>query len=198
MKSIYVYGASGHGLVVADLARSCGYDTIFWIDDGENEHPSFEEIDKNMNIPIVIGIGDNKTRSVIFHKILQLDMELVTLVHPSAVVSQSAIIGKGSVVMPNVVVNAQTKIGCASILNSASVIEHENFIGDFVHISPNSALAGNVTISDYSHIGIGSSVKQGVFIGKNSLIGVGSVVLKDIGNDQIAYGNPCVEKGKIK
>lgn len=198
MKSIYVYGASGHGLVVADLARSCGYDTIFWIDDGENEYPSFEEIDKKMNIPIVIGIGDNKIRSIIFHKVLQVNMELITLVHPSAVVSQSATIGQGSVVMPNVVINAQTKIGCASILNSASVIEHENNIGDFVHISPNVALAGNVTILDYSHIGIGSSVKQGVVIGENSIIGVGSVVLKDIGNARIAYGNPCMEKGKIK
>lgn len=198
MKSIYIYGASGHGLVVADLARACGYDTISWIDDGENEHPSFEEIDKNMNIPIVIGIGDNKTRSMIFHKVRKANMKLITLVHPSAVVSQSVTIGQGSVVMPNVVINAQTKIGCATILNSASVIEHENIIGDFVHISPNVALAGNVTILDYSHIGIGSSVKQGVVIGENSTIGVGSVVIKDIGTAQIAYGNPCMEKGKIK
>jgi len=194
MKSIYIYGASGHGLVVADLAKSCGYDTIFWIDDGENQYPSFEEIDKNMNIPIVIGVGDNKIRAIIFNKILQVDMEIITLIHPSAVVSQSVVIGKGSVVMPNVVINAQTKIGCGSILNSASVIEHENSIGDFVHISPNVALAGNVTISDYAHIGIGSSVKQGITIGANSIIGVGSVVIKDIKSNQIAYGNPCLEK----
>lgn len=27
-KSIYIYGASGHGLVVADIARACGYEKI--------------------------------------------------------------------------------------------------------------------------------------------------------------------------
>lgn len=198
MKSIYVYGASGHGLVVADLAKSCGYDTILWIDDGENQYPSFDAIDKDVSIPIVIGIGDNKIRAMIFNKILQSKMQMVTLVHPSAVVSQSVVLGEGSVVMPNVVINVQTRIGCGCILNSASVIEHENSIGDFVHISPAVALAGNVTISDYTHIGIGTSVKQGINIGEHSIIGTGSVVLKDIGDAQIAYGNPCAEKGKIK
>ncbi len=198
MKSIYVYGASGHGLVVADIAKACGYNNILFIDDGENEYLSFDEIDKSKNIPIVIGIGDNKIRSKVFNKIFQAEMDIITLVHPSSVISQSVVLGKGSVVMPNVVINTQTKIGLGCILNSASVIEHENSIGDFVHISPNVALAGNVIILDYAHIGIGSSVKQGIVVGENSIIGVGSVVLKDIGNSQIAYGNPCVEKGKIK
>ena len=35
-KSIYIYGASGHGLVVADIARNNGYDNIIFIDDGNN------------------------------------------------------------------------------------------------------------------------------------------------------------------
>ena len=32
-KSIYIYGASGHGLVVADVAKSCGYENIVFLDD---------------------------------------------------------------------------------------------------------------------------------------------------------------------
>ncbi len=35
-KSIYIYGASGHGLVVADIARACGYDDVVFVDD-ENQ-----------------------------------------------------------------------------------------------------------------------------------------------------------------
>jgi len=37
---IYIYGASGHGLVVADIAKSAGYGDIIFIDDGDNEHPT--------------------------------------------------------------------------------------------------------------------------------------------------------------
>ena len=196
MKSITIYGASGHGLVVADIARACGYDSVLWIDDGDNVHPSFEEVDKTLPIPIAIGIGNNQLRANIFQKIIQANMNLVTLIHPSAVVSGSVLMGQGSVVMPNVVINANTTIGNACILNSSCVVEHENVIGDFVHISPSVALAGNVTVRDFAHIGIGTSVKQGIVIGKNSLIGAGSVVIKNIGSHQIAYGNPCVEKGE--
>ncbi len=197
MKSIYVYGASGHGLVVADIAKACGYNNILFIDDGENEYLSFDEIDKSNNISIILGIGNNQIRAMVFNKLLSLDMNIITLVHPSAVVSSSVIIGKGSVVMPNVVINTKTKIGNGCIINSSSVVEHENTIGNFVHISPQVALAGNVIISDYVHVGIGSSVKQGITVGENSIIGVGSVVLKNIGGSQIAYGNPCIEQRLI-
>jgi len=41
-KSIYIYGASGHGLVVADIASSCGYDDVIFIDDGDNEYLKFK------------------------------------------------------------------------------------------------------------------------------------------------------------
>ena len=195
MKSIYVYGASGHGLVVADIAKACGYDHVLFIDDGENEYPSFDKVDKSNNIPIVLGIGNNQIRAMVFNKLLSLDINIITLVHPSAVISPSVIIGKGSVVMPNVVINTKTRIGNGCIINSSSVVEHENTLGNFVHISPQVALAGNIVISDYVHMGIGSSVKQGITVGENSIIGVGSVVLKDIGRAKVAHGNPCVEKG---
>ena len=40
-------------------------------------------------------------------------------------------------------------------------------------------------------IGIGSCVIQGITIGGNSVIGAGSVVVKDIPDGVVAYGNPC-------
>ncbi len=41
MKKIVIYGASGHGLVVADIAKDCGYEEIIFIDDGDNKYPTF-------------------------------------------------------------------------------------------------------------------------------------------------------------
>lgn len=193
MKSIYVYGASGHGLVVADVARACGYDDIIFIDDGENKFPSFETIKKNKEIPITLGIGSNKIRYKLFNKLEQNNFNIVNLIHPSVVISQSVTIGHGVVIMPNVVINARTKIGNGVILNSACVIEHENIIDDFVHISPNVSLAGNVKVEEFSHVGIGTSVIQGINIGKNTIIGAGSVVVKNINSFKKAYGNPCKE-----
>ena len=191
MKSIYIYGASGHGLVVADIAKACGYEDIIFIDDGDNKYPTFEDIKNTKHIPIAFGIGTNTTRKKLFEKVSASGFEIVSLVHPSAIISSNVIVDIGTVVMPNVVINANSKIGRGVILNSSSVIEHESLIEDFVHISPNVTLAGEVTIKECSHIGIGSNIIQGITVGKNCIIGAGSVVIRDIDNNKLCYGNPC-------
>ena len=191
MKSIYIYGASGHGLVVADIAKACGYEDIIFIDDGDNKYPTFEDIKNTKHIPIAFGIGTNTTRKKLFEKVSASGFEIVSLVHPSAIISSNVIVDIGTVVMPNVVINANSKIGRGVILNSSSVIEHESLIEDFVHISPNVALAGEVIIKECSHIGIGSNVIQGITVGKNCIIGAGSVVIRDIENNKLCFGNPC-------
>lgn len=198
MKSIYIYGASGHGLVVADIARACGYGNIIFIDDGDNDYLTFDEIKNNKNIPIVLAIGSNHIRAMLFEKVENSGFEVVTLIHPSSLVSLSASIGKGTVIMPNVVVNANAIVGKGTILNTSCIVEHECIIDDFVHISPNVALAGNVRVGKLTHIGIGSNVIQGIIIGNNAIIGAGSTVVKNIGNFKKAYGNPCREIEDIK
>lgn len=197
-KSIYIYGASGHGLVVADIARACGYDDIIFVDDGDNEYPSFEDIKRTIGIPMAFGIGSNSIRAKLFEKVQNSGFEIVSLIHPSSIVSSSATIGKGTVIMPNVVVNAKAIIGDGVILNTSCVIEHECVIENFVHISPKVALAGDVKVGKLTHIGIGSNVIQGLTIGKNTIVGAGSTVVKNIGNFKKAYGNPCKEIEDIK
>jgi len=196
--SIYIYGANGHGLVVADIASACGYTNILFIDDGDNEYPTFEDIKRVSDIPLAFGIGNNTIRAKLFQRVQNSGFEIVSLIHPKAIISASTIIGKGTVVMPNVVVNAKATIGDGVILNSSCVVEHECVIDDFVHISPNVALAGNAKVGKYTHIGIGSNMIQGIIVGNNTVIGAGSTVVKNIGNFKKAYGVPCREIEDIK
>ena len=198
-KSIYIYGASGHGLVVADIAKSCGYEEIIFLDDDKNKgYKAFEDIKENKNFHIAFGIGNNQIRTKVYNKVKKYNFYLPILIHPSSIISPSAKIEEGTVVMPNVVVNSKASIGKGVILNSSCVIEHECTIEDFVHISPKVALAGDVKVGEFTHIGIGSNVIQCLKIGKNSVVGAGSVVVKNIGDFKKAYGNPCKEIGDIK
>ena len=197
-KSIYIYGASGHGLVVADVAKSCGYEDIVFLDDDNSKgFLTFDDIKENRDYHISFGIGNNQIRAKLYKKVKENGFFTPILIHPSSIISPSARIEEGTVVMPNVVVNAKAYIGKCVILNSSCVVEHESVIGDFVHISPKVAIAGDVKIGNFTHIGIGSSVIQCLEIGKNSIIGSGSVVVKNIRDFKKAYGNPCKEKGNI-
>ena len=197
-KSIYIYGASGHGLVVADIARACGYDDVVFVDDDKSKgFLKFEDIKENRDYHIAFGIGNNQIRAKLYKKVKENGFFTPILIHPSSIISPSARIEEGTVVMPNVVVNAKAYIGKCAILNSSCVVEHECMIGDFVHISPKVSIAGDVRIGDFTHIGIGSSIIQCLEIGKNSIIGAGSVVVKNIPDFKKAYGNPCKEIGNI-
>lgn len=184
---IYIYGASGHGLVIADIAKANGYDEIVFLDDKSDMKfsPNLEKAD------IIIAIGDNKTRKMITARVKEAKFNIVSLVHPSAIISPGAVIESGVVVMPNAVINAKAVIKQGAIINTAAVIEHECEICEFAHISPNAALAGNVKVGALAHVGIGSCVIQSIKIGKNCIIGAGSVVVRDINDGIKAYGNPA-------
>lgn len=194
IKQIYIYGIRGHGQVVADIATACGYQIAGWIDDAEdNNTVNWETFQKtHTHCTIALGVGNNHLRQQIAEKVISSEHHLApALVHPSSVVSPSAIIDQGSVVMPLVVINANSRIGIGVIINSASVIEHDTQIGDYAHISPNVSLAGTVTIGERSHIGIGTSIIQNITIGKDSIIGAGSVVITNIPKESTAVGVPC-------
>ena len=199
MNKIYIYGGNGHGLVVADIAKACGYKKIIFVDDNAmSGFVSFEMIKENNDIPIALGVGNNMARKKLFKKVEDYGFNIETLIHPNAVISANVTIGKGTVIMPRVVINTKSKIGKGVILNTASIIEHDNIIKDFVHISPNVALGGNVTIDDNTHIGIGSNIIHGLKVGQNCMIGAGSIVVRSIGDNQLCFGNPCKVIKEIK
>ncbi len=192
MKPIVIYGASDHSKVVAEIARLNGYTKITHIDDGDNSFMSFNDFAKqDLQTPIAFGIGQNHIRAKLYQKCVNNDIKFITLIHPSAIISETVTIEEGTVVMANAVINADTKIGKACIVNTSCVIEHDNDIGNFVHISPQVACAGNVKIGDCTHIGIGSCIIQRIVIGSDTIIGAGSVVVQNIENQKLAYGNPC-------
>lgn len=195
MKQIYIYGASGHGKVVADIAKAVGYTVVAFVDDDESKDEFCAlpciRADKMQKLPVALGIGSNKARYTVFEKLKKGSFETPALIHPSAVISPSARIAEAAVVMPNGVVNADASIGIGCIVNTAAVVEHDCSIGDFVHISPNAALAGGVTVGEMSHIGIGANVIQLVSIGKGCIIGAGAAVISDISDNTTAVGVPA-------
>ncbi|MDT0689839.1 acetyltransferase [Salegentibacter sp. F188] len=192
-----IYGASGHAKVLIDIINSIGRDVNYIFDDNPEitkilEYSVTHKITAEMlNFPTVIAVGNNMIRKNISQRFE--GVFTVALCHKSATISESARIGKGSVVMAKAVVNAQSLIGSHCIINSGAIVEHDNDIADFVHISPGAVLTGNVTIGEGTHIGAGAVIIPGIKIGKWVTIGAGAIIIKDVPNNAVIVGNP----GKI-
>lgn len=191
---IYLYGASGHGKVIAEIGEMNGLPIVGFIDDDPQKttyfgYPVFHHVPRNTKeCKLIISIGNNAVRATIAKKYRSLSH--MYLIHPGSYVSWSAKIGYGTVIMAGVSINVDAKIGEYAIINTNASIDHDCDLEDFVHISPNAALAGSVKVGEGTHIGIGVSVIQGISIGKWCTIGAGAVIIRDVPDGATVVGNP--------
>lgn len=195
MKNVYLYGASGHGKVVAEILEKNGAGISGVFDDNPAvtrllDYPvlgAFAPDRFPAAAQMVVTVGNNRIRRRIAQ---QVSAPFATAIHPAANLSVRSSIGAGTVVMAGVSVNSGTVIGQHAILNTNCAVDHDCELGDFVHISPNAALAGNVKVGEGTHIGIGACVIQGIIIGRWVTIGAGTVVITDVPDYAVIVGNP--------
>lgn len=194
MKKVVIFGAGGHAKVIADIVTACG-DKIeaFLIDNASNTGVvgSVADYEKFLDCEFVIGIGNASIRE----RLSMLPVKWYTAIHPTAVISSSAVIGEGTVIMPNAVVNAGALIGKHCIINTGSVVEHDNSIEDFVHISVGAKLGGSVHIGKSTWVGIGATVSNSINVCADCMIGAGAVVVKNIDKKGTYVGVPAKLNG---
>ena len=198
-KTIAIYGQSGHGQVVRQIAEACGYQNILWIDDNPTiKSMGFEYFKQaHSTVSVALGIGNNMARQRVYEKLKKANIPVATLTHPTAVIASDCSIGEGSIIMPLSVVNTLATIGVGSIINTSAIVEHECHVDVFVHLSPQAALAGGVSVGAFSHVGIGATVIQLLTIGSHSIVAAGSVVIQNIPNHVMVAGVPATIKKEL-
>ena len=126
---MYLYGASGHAKVVIDLLKASGdkIEALFDDDITINELQSIPvKHEWNGETPVIVSVGNNIYRKQIAER---LDCGFGTAIHPSAMISPYATIGKGSVVMQGTIVQSDVQIGKHCIIKTGATIDHECVIG---------------------------------------------------------------------
>ena len=195
-----IVGASGHGKVIADIAVKNGYDEIEFLDDKFDDSnfmqscgqwPIVGKTEKltDVNNNIFIAIGNSKTRKRFIQK--YSNKNIITLIHPNAIISSNVKIGIGTVIMAGVVVSPAVTIGNGCIINTSSSIDHDCVIEDYCHVAVGSHLAGTVTVGQCTWVGAGAIVSNNVNICPNCMIGAGAVIVKDIREEGTYVGVPA-------
>lgn len=202
-RKVVVYGASGHGKVVADIVQlNSGLNLLGFLDDGVPVGPgplgfkvlgggAWLDTPEAKGVEVVFGIGRNQTRARIFQQLSDKGVRILTVVHPQAVVAGTASLGAGTVVMANASINPDARIGKAAIINTGAVVEHDCELGDFAHISPNAAMGGGAKLGMGAWLGLGATVNPGISVGARTTVGAGAAVVKDLPEDCIAVGVPA-------
>jgi UDP-perosamine 4-acetyltransferase len=206
MTGTLIIGAGGHGKVVLDILQSGDqYRVIGFVDADPKlagtkvcDLPVFGAahllgrlINQHKIGAAIIAIGDNRARSSYGKTVDDVRLPLINAIHPSAVVSRTAKLGRNLMIAANAVVSTETKIGDFAIINTAATVDHECEIGSAVHICPGAHLAGRVRVDADAFIGVGANVIPCLKIGTGAIVGAGSVVLEDVPAHTTVVGAPA-------
>lgn len=199
MNRLIIIGASGHGKVVADIAKLCGYNDIIFLDNdsrikscSEYQVIGTDTIGYELKGDMFIAVGNGEIRKKLMDRYSGRNFPI--LKHPSSVLAKNVEIGAGCVIMAGAIINTDTKIGKGCIINTGSSVDHDCVLGDFVHVAVGAHICGTVNVGDGTWIGAGSTVSNNVNICSNCIVGAGAVIVKDIKSMGTYIGIPAKMK----
>jgi sugar O-acyltransferase (sialic acid O-acetyltransferase NeuD family) len=193
---IVIVGAGSQGAIVADIL---GDRAIGFVDDhlsgatvlGLPVLGAIDSLSQHPHDAIIVAVGDNRARRILTERLVANGERLATAIHPFSSIASSATIGEGSMISAGALVLPRATIGRGVLLNTKSSVDHDTVIGDFAHVSAGATVGAKVHIGDETMIALGASVASGMRVGARTIIGAGAVVVRDIGDDVVAFGVPA-------
>lgn len=210
MTEVVGIGAGGHARIIIELLQGMADYELVGLTDRDPTHwgstvmgasilGSDEELPRLRRNGIrtaFLGVGavnvkGTRLRARLFREVVALGFDVLTVVHPRAIVSPSATLGPGTVVLGGAVIGTGVRVGANATIYSGAVVEHDSMLEDHAHLSPGVQLAGGVAVEEGAFVGIGASIIQGVRVGAWATVGAGAAVLADVPRGAVAVGVPA-------
>jgi len=138
----------------------------------------------------LLGIGIPRVRRAVAEALEARGAEFLTLVHPTALVAETAVIGAGAVICPLAIVSDGCRLGRFALLNYHTSLGHDAAAEDFAVLSPGAALGGGAVVEADAFLGLNASVGPGRRVGRGSKLAANSCALSDAPADSIVHGVP--------
>jgi UDP-perosamine 4-acetyltransferase len=202
---VLVVGGGGHALVSVDVLRAGGHDVAGCVTrDGTVSaalaHLGVDVLGTDDDLSnlvshsypcVFVAVGDNKVRRTLAMLVVDAGGSLARAVSPAAVVSATAVVGDGVLVMPGAVVNAFARLDRGVIVNTRASVDHGCLVASFAHVAPAATLAGDVLVGEGALVGAGATVLPGRSIGAWATVGAGAAVARDVAAGETVVGVPA-------
>jgi sugar O-acyltransferase (sialic acid O-acetyltransferase NeuD family) len=140
---------------------------------------------------LLMAVGNPLIKKSLFADLKLRGCTFATLIHPSAVVARTAILGEGVVVCPQAFISADAIVGDLCAVNGSSSVGHDVKLGSFATLSAHVDLTGWVNVDECVFFGSGARVLPKVKIGYGARIGAGAVVMRSVPADAVVYAPPA-------
>ncbi len=202
MKALIV-GAGAQGRVILDILRAQGrHDSFAFVDDNPElrsrlvngapiECGLAEALAAARDCEMIVALGNPDRRIELARRIRDAGVPLLNAIHPSAVVTASAILGRGIVVGATAVINSNAQVADNVVVNTGAVVEHDCWVAEGAAVGPGAHLGGRVVLGRCAFVGTGAILNSRVAVGERSIIGAGAVVIRSLPDRVLALGVPA-------
>ena len=157
MKALLICGAGELGQAVAETAQASGeYSRIAFLDDAPDERKErrfpvvgntgeMERFTSEFDC-VICAFGNNQVRHNLRVKAAELGFDIPYIIHPSAVISPSAVIGDGVIIRENTAISHDVVIEAGCLINMGVLIDHCCVIGADTHLPMGAIVRNEVRI----------------------------------------------------
>lgn len=141
---------------------------------------------------LLLAIGIPWVRRAVAEGLEARGARFLTLIHPTAIVADTAEVGMGTVICPSAILSEGIVIGKFVLVNYLASVAHDSIVEDFTVISPYAAVAGNARLGPSVFLGMHATVAPGVIVGGGTRISSHSWARKNVPESSLVHGNPPV------
>lgn len=205
-KSLYIIGGASTALEIREAIElsSNPYDCIVnVIENGGSCRYSYVEdayledhLQLSLDKSYIIGFTNQKLRAK-YRDLLESKGTIpANVIHPTAVISQSAVLGVGNYVAACAVISSEAQVGNHNIVNIATSLGHNTIIGNDNIFNPGTRISGCVEIGDRCLFGANGFVYQGVHICSDCMVDAMTYLNQNLEEPSICTSNTGFKKYK--
>lgn len=148
-------------------------------------------------VAYAIGYRNITIRKQRFEQLRASGIPIYSVIHPSAYIHSTAILGAGVHVFPTVAIDMAVTIGENVVLNTGCIIAHHSTVGSHCYFGPGVRVAGITNIGECCFVGIGASIIEKIKIGEETIVAAGAVVTGDVNPRSLMAGVPAICKKQL-
>lgn len=141
---------------------------------------------------VVLAIGDLTIRQKVYAALKQRKVSFFNLIHPTATVAETAVLGEGNIVGYHCVIFPDVSVGNGNLFNGNNLIHHDARIGNFNNLYSRVILTGAASLGDENTLGTGSIMLPHSSLSDKCKLGAASVLHSVIEEkNKTVIGNPA-------